>query len=83
MTDYQPTFGPVVIEWDDNPGTLVAKCQSGRFDCRGRIGGACVWHEHVDGEARKLPSDMLTPNWCEYKAAALADAEEMRGSNDI
>jgi hypothetical protein len=37
MSDYQQTFGPVVIEWDDEPNKLVAKCQSGRFDCKGRV----------------------------------------------
>jgi hypothetical protein len=36
MSDYQQTFGPVVIEWDDEPNKLVAKCQSGRFDCKGQ-----------------------------------------------
>lgn len=79
MSDFQQTFGPVVIEWDDEPGKLVAKCQSGRFGCRGRIHTSCVWNRGEDGGARTLPNDMITPDWCQYKANALADAEEMRG----
>jgi hypothetical protein len=78
MSDYQQTFGPVVIEWDDEPNKLVAKCQSGRFDCKGRVGNACVWNKDDEGKARKLTSDMLTPDWCQYKASALEDAERMR-----
>jgi hypothetical protein len=79
MTGYQQTFGPVVIEWDDEPGKLVAKCQSGRFDCKGRINNVCVWNKGEDGKGRHLPSDMKTPDWCQYKASALDDAEGMRG----
>jgi len=75
MTGYQQTFGPVVIEWDDEPGKLVAKCQSGRFDCKGRINNVCVWNKGEDGKGRQLPADMMTPDWCQYKAGALDDAE--------
>ena len=77
MSEYQQTFGPVVIEWENEPGKLVAKCMSGRFDCRGSIGNTCTWNKGSDGKGRKIPSDMLTPDWCRYKADALADAKEM------
>jgi hypothetical protein len=77
MSEYQQTFGPVVIEFDDAPGKLVAKCQSGRFDCRGRVGNACVWNTE-ESKPRKLPGDMITPDWCQYKASAIRDAEDMQ-----
>jgi hypothetical protein len=54
MTGYQQTFGPVVIEWDDEPGKLVAKCQSGRFDCKGRKWDTVAgrkWIEQMDSKA--------------------------------
>lgn len=78
MSEYQRTFGPVVIQFDDAPGQLVAKCMSGRFDCQGRIGNACVWNKGDDGKARKLPNDMKTPDWCQYKEGALRDADGMK-----
>jgi hypothetical protein len=77
MSEYQQVFGPVVIEFHDAPGKLVAKCQSGRFDCRGRVGNACTWNKD-EGKARPLPSDMVTPDWCQYKASAIRDAEGMQ-----
>jgi hypothetical protein len=71
MSDYQKTFGPVVIERD---GEMVAKCQSGRFDCAGRLGNSCLWNSGT----LRLPADMWTPDWCQYKLSALRDAEEMK-----
>ena len=76
MTQY--TFGPVVIERKDEPGKLIAKCLSGGYCCRGYIGGSCLWNETEDGKSRKLPAETNeTPDWCQYKANALRDAEEM------
>jgi len=77
MSEYQRTFGPVVIKFHDAPGQLVAKCMSGHFDCRGRIGNACVWNKD-EGKARPLPSDMVTPDWCKYRSSAIRDAEDMQ-----
>ena len=77
MNDFQKTFGPVVIEFEDEPNKLVAKCQSGRFDCQGRVGNVCVWNKDEQGKARPLPDDMKTPDWCQYKQSALDDAQEM------
>lgn len=76
MTQY--TFGPVIIERKDNPGVLVAQCLSGGLCCRGYIGGTCVWNETEDSKSRKLPTDTNeTPDWCQYKASAIRDAQEM------
>ena len=76
MTQY--TFGPVVIERKDEPGVLVARCLSGGYCCRGYIGGTCVWNETDDSKSRKLPGDTNeTPDWCQYKANAIRDAQEM------
>ena len=77
MSNYQQTFGPIVVKFDDAPGKLVAKCQSGRFDCRGRIGNSCTWNQAEEVKTRKLPSDMITPDWCQYKSSAIRDAEDM------
>ena len=77
MNDYQRTFGPIVIELKDEPNKLIAKCLSGHFDCQGRIHNVCAWNKGEDGSSRRLPDNLTTPDWCQYKASALADAEEM------
>ena len=82
MHDYQKTFGPVVIEFEDEPNKLSAVCQSGRFDCQGRIHKSCVWNKDEQGKARPLPDDMNTPDWCQYKQRALDDAQEMMRDSD-
>ena|GEM_PF-1413978 len=82
MADYQKTFGPAVIEWEDEPNKLVAKCQSGRFDCQGRVGNVCVWNKTEDQNSRPLPVDMVTPDWCQYKQRAIEDAQEMMRDSD-
>ena len=65
-------------EAQQSPRTLIAKCLSGTYCCRGYIGGSCVWNETGDGKSRKLPVETNeTPDWCQYKANALRDAEEM------
>ena len=44
----------------------------------GDIGGACLWNETDDSKSRKLPGDTNeTPDWCQYKANAIRDAQEM------
>jgi len=76
MTQY--TFGPVIIERKDEPGALVAKCLSGGLCCRGYIGGSCLWSEPGNNKSRKLPIETNeTPDWCQYKATAIRDAQEM------
>ena len=72
------SFGPVVIEQNDEPNKLVALCQSGRFDCQGRVSNVCVWNKTEDQNLRFLPVDMVTPDWCQYKEGALRDADGMK-----
>lgn len=75
MTQY--TFGPVIIERKDEPGKLIAKCLSGGYCCRGYIGGSCLWNEDENSKSKPLPNTNETPDWCQYKANAIRDAEEM------
>lgn len=78
MSDFQWTFGPVVFQADDTPEKFTAKCLSGRFVCRGYIGGKCVWNRDSAGAgAAQIPNTNETPDWCQYKADALRDAQEM------
>ena len=77
MYQYQKTFGPIVIEGDDEKGSLVAKCitrGSGTiFGCMFHIGGRCT------DQKRDLPegAENVTPDWCKFLKGALADAAEL------
>lgn len=71
MSNYQKTMGPVVVKMDGSD-EMVAKCYSGRFDCAFRIGAMCTYSR----PSRKLDGQE-TPDWCEMKGQALADAEKM------
>lgn len=66
------TFGPVIFH-PDGTEDFSAKCISGQYYCRGYIGGQCFWN----GEAKKIPTDNATPDWCQYKESALRDARDM------
>lgn len=77
MSDFQWTFGPAVVALDGSDD-LTATCLSGRFTCRGYMSGKCYWNKTGDGESRQIPATNETPDWCEYKAGALRDAQEMR-----
>lgn len=74
MSEYQKTMGPVVIQREGETD-LIAKCHSGRFDCAFRIGVTCTFSK----PNRKLEDLPNTPDWCEMKESALADAREMAG----
>ena len=74
MSEYQKTMGPVVIQREGETD-LIAKCYSGRFDCVFRIGVTCTFFK----PNRKLEDLSNTPDWCEMKESALADAREMAG----
>lgn len=65
-------MGPVVFHADDT-GDFEARCYSGRFYCHFRIGDTCT---HVR-PARKLEGLPATPDWCEMKESAIADAKAM------
>lgn len=70
----QRTFGPVVIQ-KDGSSELVAKCLHSGYYCIFGVGNECT---HVrDRAERTIPSDNTTPDWCEMKESALADAREM------
>jgi len=75
MYQYQKTFGPIVIEGDDERGSLVANCitRGGGtvFGCMFHMGGHCT------DQKRDLPKDTnVTPHWCKFLEGALADAAE-------
>ena len=65
------TFGPVVFHADDTGG-FEARCYASGFDCAFRVGDTCT---HVD-PSRKLTGLPNTPDWCEMKASAIADAKD-------
>jgi len=76
MYQYQKTFGPIVIEGDDERGSLVANCvtRGGEtvFGCMFHIGGHCT------DQKRDLPEGTnVTPDWCKFLKGALADAAEL------
>lgn len=62
-------FGPVVFHPSDTEG-FEARCFAAGYDCMFRIGDTCT---HVQ-PPRWLEGLPFTPDWCEMKAAALADA---------
>ncbi|WP_439137515.1 hypothetical protein [Roseicyclus sp.] len=72
MRKYQKTFGPVVVQ-PEGTDEFTAKCYSGRFDCKFRIGGTCTFVR----PGRKIPELPATPDWCEMKESALKDARDM------
>ena len=71
------TFGPIVFHPDDT-GDFEARCYSGQFDCAFRIGDTCTHAE----PSRKIEGLPETPDWCEMKASALADARGAARSYD-
>lgn len=73
-TDIQWTFGPCVVQMDGDD-KMTAKCLSGRFICRGSVGGKCSWNSPNFA----IPSNNETPDACQYKAGAIRDAVEMAG----
>ncbi len=73
---FQKTFGPVVIDrGDEMVARCIAKGDDTFYDCVFHIGGHCT-----DGKpSRALPNytDNRAPDWCQYRASALDDAQEM------
>lgn len=70
----QRTFGPVVVQ-NEGSDEFVAKCLHQGYYCIFGVGNECT---HVRDRAdRAIPSDNTTPDWCEMKGGALADAKGM------
>lgn len=71
------SFGPVIVV-PDATGIPVAKCLSGDIACRGYSSGKCHWN----GETKPINDDNTTPDWCQYKESAMADAKDMMENED-
>ena len=71
------SFGPVIVVPDET-GIPVAKCLSGSIACRGYSSGKCHWN----GETKPINDDNTTPDWCQYKESAMADAKDMMENED-
>lgn len=70
----QKTFGPVVFN-PDGTDAFEARCHATGFDCAFRIGDTCT---HVS-PMRRIDGLPATPDWCEMKAAAVAEARAAAG----
>ena len=66
----QATFGPTVTHNDD--GSFTAWCQRGPCYCFRSVGNACIAGFGGVRE-REIPKDRKTPDWCEWRAGAIAD----------
>lgn len=63
------SFGPVVTGTEGEPG-LTAKCCAGGIFCTFLWSNMCRHGK----EPRKIDGAPVTPEWCEMRESALADA---------